>query len=771
MKIAESRWPLVFAPVLYVLVLCGPTLLAGGGAVLGAGSGDLFLQFVPQREFGFGELAQGRLPLWNPRIFSGMPALGNIQFALCYPLNLLFLLLPLPTAFNLSIMVHLALGGMFMGAWVRSRGLTLLPSLAAGILYLGCGAHFSHVLAGHQTMITLLPWAPLLFWSVDRVTRDGRPGPALAGAIAVAMMLLAGYPQFVFHVGLAAALYAVMRLAEAERLLRKVLLLAAIPLLAAGVAAFQLAATAQAKAGSLREGPLAYDYAAMFSLPPENLLTVLSPFPWGGVGGEGYWGRWYLWETQLFFGVTALFMTLVALGWKADRERWRIFGLAALMLLLALGDATPLFRILHGYAPFFGHFRGHSKWILPASLFLILLAARGFQSFLVEPGKPRTLPWVLAATAGAAGTMAMVLGSNWPPVVAQWHSFLLTLDRRGGSYRLTPDLLLQDEFLRTTLRGTALAFAIAAATLIVLAVLVVAARRRPRLAPAVIVLALLEVYFFNHTYLASFPIELARRGDVAAALKGDPGDYRIHVLDHPNSAMSTGFPDIWGYDPFVPRRYATFMAFCQDVPLDTPAVDIPIRRWDPLLALLRVRYFFTPAPTGGLEVAGPFPHLPRALLLTEYELVSGPPEELLAAMRRADFDPSRTALLEESPAFPTESKPRGGRGPGSIRVRPLSTDELLVEAETDGPALLLLTDPYFPGWRADPLPGSSQRTYRILRADYILQAIPLAAGNHRISVEYSPPGLTLWGIISLSTTLGMACYGITLRLRRNHSAT
>ena len=121
MKYADRRWPLVATPVLYVLVLCCPTLLAGDGAVLGSRSGDLFLQFVHQREFGFGELARGHIPLWNPHIFSGMPALGNIQLALCYPLNLLFLLLPLPLAFNLSVMVHLALGGTLMGAWVRSR--------------------------------------------------------------------------------------------------------------------------------------------------------------------------------------------------------------------------------------------------------------------------------------------------------------------------------------------------------------------------------------------------------------------------------------------------------------------------------------------------------------------------------------------------------------------------------------------------------------------------------------------------------------------------
>lgn len=768
MKIANNRWPLIAVPLLYVLLLCGPAIMAGNGTVLGSRQADLFSQFTGQREFGFGELGRGHLPLWNPHIFSGIPALGNIQQALCYPPNLIFLLVPLAAAFNISIMFHLALGGFFMGAWARSLGLALLPSLTAGILYLGGGAYYSRVLAGHQTMICLLAWVPLFFWSVDAVARDGRLGPAIAGAAAAAMMLLAGYPQIVFHIGLAATLYALVRLAGANGRLRKLLLLALIPLLAAGVAAFQLAATVQAKAGTQREGLLPYELASSYSLPPENLLTLLTPFAMGGVGGEGYWGRWLLWETQLFFGITGLVMALAALGRRGDRDRWSICGLTVLMLVLALGDATPLFRVLYEHAPLFGHFRGHSKWLLPAGLFLVLLAARGFQSFLAEPTQFRALPGILLAAAGGVGAAAMVLGwgAGLMPTPGWWYLFLHAIGRTMESSTLTPDLLRQDGFLRASLGGSAVAFAIAAATLLLLVLLIHATRRRPKLAAAVLTLALLEVYFFDRAYLATFPIEDARRADVAEVLKRDPGDYRIHVIDVPDSAMSTGASDMWGYDPFVPRRYSEFMAFCQGVPLDTPAAEIPIRGWDPLLALLRVRYFFAHAAGGGPAVEGPFPHLPRAVLVPEYQVVDGPRERILAAMRERDFDPYRTAIVEEAPAIPSGAQPPGAAGRETISVRVLSTDELLVEAQTSRPALLLLSDPYFPGWRADSLPGSDQDGYRILRADYILQAIPLGPGGHRISVRYAPSGLAVGGVVSACTILGMVCAGLILWRRR-----
>lgn len=768
----HSLWLLAVVPVSYVLFLCVPPLFGGSGLVLGSIGGDLGSQFVGLREFGFGELGRGRLPLWNPHIFSGIPALGNIQLALCYPFNLIFLVLPLAAAFTVSIIFHLALAGFCMGFWVRSRGLGLLPSLAAGILYIGCGSQFSRVLAGHETVICLLPWVPLLFWAVDGVIRTGRPGPALAGAATLAMLILAGNPQFVLFVGVAAALYAILQLAGSEFRIRRLLLLVTIPLLAAGVAAFQLATTLQAMAGTMRGGKLPFEYAAMFSFPPENLLTLISPFPWGGVGGEGYWGRWVLWEMQLFFGITGFVMALAALARRADGSRWYLFGIVIFLLILAQGQHTPLFRILYEYVPPFGYFRGHSKWVFPAGIFLILLAAHGFQSFLDDPAKPRFLMGILASAAGVVGTGALILwwGIGRSPVPGWWVFFLSTIGRSGESYGLTPDLMKDEGFLRASLGGAAFAFGIAAITILLLAVLVGIARRQPRFAAAVVALGIMEVFFFNRAYLTTFQLEDARRPEIAAALQRDPGDYRILALDAPNSAMSTGALDAWGYDPLVPRRYSEFMAFSQKVPLDTPAVDIPLNRWDPLLALLRIRYVMAPSAGGGLAVEGPFPHLPRALLVSGFEMAGGSREQILAAMREADFDPYRTAILEETPRFPGGEPPRDRAVKGSAAVRTVSTDELVAEVETDAPALLLITDAWFPGWRASALPGSAQEEYRILRADYILQAIALGAGSHRIRLEYAPAGLAPWGIVSLCTVLGMLCFGMILRRRGRRDA-
>ena len=56
------------------------------------------------------------------------------------------------------------------------------------------------------------------------------------------------------------------------------------------------------------------------------------------------------------------------------------------------------------------------------------------------------------------------------------------------------------------------------------------------------------------------------------------------------------------------------------------------------------------------------------------------------------------------------------------------------------PAILLVTDNYAQGWKASGLPGSSQQQYEVMPANYCLRGIPMAAGTHKLLLEYVPPG-------------------------------
>ncbi|MCE9556681.1 MAG: hypothetical protein K8T91_25305, partial [Planctomycetes bacterium] len=66
--------PLYFAAV--ILAVFGKGLFFGDGWIFSAVRHDLNLAYVPFLKFGFGELAKGNLPLWNPHSHCGMPFVG-----------------------------------------------------------------------------------------------------------------------------------------------------------------------------------------------------------------------------------------------------------------------------------------------------------------------------------------------------------------------------------------------------------------------------------------------------------------------------------------------------------------------------------------------------------------------------------------------------------------------------------------------------------------------------------------------------------------------
>ncbi|HZL99468.1 MAG TPA: hypothetical protein VFD43_04370, partial [Planctomycetota bacterium] len=264
------------------LAMFADVLFVGSPAILSHASTDVASQYLHWRAFGFGELGRGNLALWNPHIYSGAPYLGGMQSALLYPPNWIHLLLPLPLAINWGIAGHVFLLGLFTCLWARRRGLAPLAALLSGLLAMFCGAHFGHVYAGHLSNLCSMAWMPLLLLAVDGWLERRKLGWLLLGAAAVALLILAGHPQYVFYTGIAVGLYALLHLVGVEGRLRALAGLLLMGVLGTALSAAQLLPALDAASEGVRRGGLSFEFAASFSLPPENLATLLVPFLFGG---------------------------------------------------------------------------------------------------------------------------------------------------------------------------------------------------------------------------------------------------------------------------------------------------------------------------------------------------------------------------------------------------------------------------------------------------------------------------------------------------------
>ena len=166
-------WPHVLAIYFFlVLLMFADSISAGGSAILSSPNADIASQFIYWRDFGFSELKNGNLALWNPHLFSGTPFFGGFQAALLYPLNIVYLLLPLGiAAINAGIILHVLLLGFFMYLWASHKGFHPMSALLTGALMMFCGPHFLHIYAGHLPNLCAMTWVPLIFLSLDGVLK------------------------------------------------------------------------------------------------------------------------------------------------------------------------------------------------------------------------------------------------------------------------------------------------------------------------------------------------------------------------------------------------------------------------------------------------------------------------------------------------------------------------------------------------------------------------------------------------------------------------
>jgi len=718
------------------LAMFGDVLFAGGTRVVGFQSGDLYLQFLSWRDFGFRELARGNLALWNPYIFGGAPYFGALQAALLYPPNWLFLILPLAVAVNWSIALHVFAIGAFTFCWMRVRGLHVAASFLASVLIMFGGAHFMHIFAGHLPHLLAMTWAPLIFCAIDGLSKHRTIAWCLLGIFAVAMQILAGFPQHVFYEALGAGLYSALRLTQnwSWRLAAGLL---AIYLGGAAISAVQLLPTGQTMRETIRGLPLPFEFASQLAFPPENFITLLAP----GFFGEAafYWGRGFLWETCFFIGVAGVLLALYATIYCEWKTKWIPLVVLLFALVLALGVHTPVYRVLYQWLPGFNKFRSVSKFIFAASLFLALLAGTGFDRLLQR--KRVEMPFV-----GVAFLFAAMLGGGlyWTLTTNEWRPFMDKIHYAEKSF-FSEQLYASPELAAHWQHQAAISLIIAATTCALFAALLAVSRWKPRARYGIIILAVMEMGWFALLNRPTFNSTSAINPDEKAFLEAHSGDYRILNLFNPNSAMSIRVPDIWGYDASVVRRYTEFVTWSQGAEPDKATQDVDFNWFDPLFAMLRLRFVIVSEPGNFQAIEFETPPMPHVLLISKYRVAENR-DAVFDALRSPDFEPRLEAILEGEPS----PAPVATETPGRAQITAELTDSLTIEADTDQPALLLITDVFTPSWRAVSLPGSSQSNYQLQPANYVLRAVPLSAGHHRLRVEYFSLAFEIGKWISLT---------------------
>ncbi len=727
-----------------ILFLFSGVMASGRGVVLSKQYLDNSSTYIPLAAFGFAQLRQGNLPLWNPHTFCGTPFFGNFTSAMLYPPNWLHLVLPLGTAINVRIIFHVLWAGLGVFFWCRRRGIGVWGARLAGALFTLSGSYFLRIYSGSLIDLSTMAWAPWLFLAIDGWLSDGNRAWCAAGMACVAMQVLAGHPQYAYYSALAAALYSSLVMCFANGPRRRVPGLLAIFAGGGMLAAVQILTGLQTAAESVRGGITAA-YSGSFSLPPENFLTMLAPNLFGDLTHFPYFGRCYLWETCLFVSVTGLSLAISA-AFSSDRTA-RVPALTALGLgLLSLGARVPfLYKVLYHALPGYARLRGTCKFGTLFCLFVCLLAGMGFDKLLTARW-PKRWAWISGILGALVIAAALGLERGWARVLAGFSAL-------GENYYIA-DLMKEPAFAAQSAQFAARQLIFCGTTLIALSALLFLTKRSKRFAYGVLVLALVESICFARNSLTTMPLEPDYPAAWSKILTQRAGDWRmLHIwTPYPDISLTLDAEDIWGYEQLISARYAQFMAFTQGHDPERASSYLSFDRIPPIYRLLRCRYVFLP---NGKTIELPSP-LGRLQLIRSYRVLSKR-DDILGALISPRFDPGKTVILEKEPV----PAPAGSDAAGTASVVASSTDWLEIEADLPAAAVLLVTDAYSAGWKARALPNSAQRDYEILPADYIMRAVPLSAGRHHFRLEYDPWGYRLGKWISLLSLAAFAWFWLT----------
>ena len=745
-------------------------------------AGDFTGQYYPLRVYAAHELTAGRLPLWNPSPYGGQPALADIQSGALYPPQMIEALLlhwlgfGLPVwALELQAIAHFswaALGAFLLGRRMARRA-KAPPRHArfAGVL-VSLVFTYSGYLTGFPvqqlTILEVSAWAPWVLWAVDRLggwrlgigdwrlrARDAEPGlgAGITGAILVGLTLglslLPGHPQTALYVVyLALAFYVFRVFSDVLRpsspgylLLATCYLLLALAL-ALALSAAQLLPTLEFIARSPR-ADMSYE-AVSFGLPLRELMSVVYP---GYLGGS-----------PEYVGILPLVLVGLALALGRSRRDvafWTLAGLLA--LLLALGGNTFVYPIFYLLAPGFDAVRHQERAFLVYALSAAALSGYG-GLVLAHAGGP-------LARGGRLRLRRFERGLR----LAFWAALAVTaLFVYGWAAGEHSDLFAG--VLRHHVFGL----------LILFGSVILLALRRTRLLRRPLGMALIAGWIAFNLFSVNWRFNLEQPGAAGPFPPTPLTEYlraatgvgvttppaRIAsaglLPGGPGAATVYGLHDVTGNTPL---QLAALQSFEARVP--------EWRRWQ----LLNVHYVLSDRDLAGPGLARVFPAaqpaqgevrayamgdpFPRAWVVHAVEVI--PDDQVALARLSTDaFDVRRAALVAEPLDLALGA---ASAQPSSARIIAYGPHEITLEVDAAGDGLLVLSEVYYPGWRAS-LDGQPAP---LVRADYLLRGVPVPAGRHTVRVWYAPPSVRAGLVISGLTWAmmgGLGVWYIARRLRR-----
>jgi hypothetical protein len=700
---------------------------------------DLAGQVLPWFEAQARAWHEARVALWDPYLWAGQPLLGQTQPGAAYPLNWLLFALPLEQGHIAAaalqwyfVLIHF-MAALF-GYWLcRELGQSRLAGLAGGLVF-SLGGYIGGT--GWPQMLNGALWFPLiLVFLLRAASAPNVYGNAAIAGMFLGVSFLSGHHQIPILASVVVAGVWLFFVLKSGRVNFRLARAAAVTFVVAGLtSAFQLLPAVEygrlAKRWVGAAAPVSWGETVPYYIHEQFQLKASSLF---GLIFPSLRPQY-----QAYVGIVALALAAIGLAvyWRDLRARI-VAGIGAFGLIYALGAYTGFQGLLYSVVPWLDKARGPSAAVFFLDAAVAVLAGYGLDHLGSSELSvwPRRAMWAVLSlgifTAGICEVIVVAHNMNFP---------------------------LDDQVMMT------------AVICIGLAILLFASIRRS-LSPAqaralitiLLVLELSSTTGFLITHHAdrtrtAFMDRMKANEDIAWYLKRQHGFQRAEPLGGVFDANWGAFHgvEMWGgqlasvtsnllsldFSSEATRKlYGVGFAIAKDAP---PGLGAPV--------------FIGASGLGVYRQAEAFP---RAWAVHHVVRVSH--IDRGREMISADLSKMRdTAFMLNAPP-----KLEACGAPDDVALLQHDVDQVRIRADMACAGMVLLSDTFYPGWRA----RVDSELAPIHEVNGAMRGIVVPAGRHIVTLRYRPVSAIAGAAATLlGVALSLALYWLGRRKERRPQA-
>ena len=487
-----------------------------------------------------------------------------------------------------------------------------------------------------------------------------------------------------------------------------------------------------------------------------------------------YWGEQPMTQGPVYVGAFVLTLFVLGLFIVKGPMKWALLAATVLSILLSWGkNFMPFTDLFIDYMPMYSKFRTVASILVIAEFTIPLLAMMALKKIVEEPElltkRIKAVYASFALTGGVAALFAL-----FPTLF--FSDFISSQEMRALSTLPQEYIAPIVENLREMRRAVFTADCWRSAFIIIIGTLCLLLFKAKKLKAgymvgAITLLCLVDMWQVDKRYLNNdmfvpksereAPIQMTETDRLILEDKTDMGNYRVlNLASNTFNENETSYyhNSIGGYHAAKLRRYQDMIDhyIAPEMQKLMPAIaeaggDMAKVNGDslfPVLNMLNARYFIMPLQDGKtVPILNPYVYGP-AWFIDRVTYVDNANKEIEAVGkidlgREAVADTRFKDVLKTSAAQDSTS---------SVKITKYLSDQIEYDVYSKNGGVIVFSEVYYPGWTAtvDGQPA------QLGRADYLLRALNVAPGQHKVVLTFRPKSVTV------TETVAYVAYAILL---------